>query len=431
MKLTRLLVHHYRSVVPGTELVFSPSLNLVLGENGTGRTTLLELISTVVGTDFSGLIHEAFSLEYDLSFPGMKLHVFVRNEQTAATPDPDEPPRKGSELLPLRTPQTGTSGLHPRIEVDLRFTSPAARMVMRADETGIDCKVDGAAAWSRTMHWSLLDRSVWTLLFMTAQYIDRDMKERLKELLRRTFLLAPQRFDEALGMFERMGNIRYAMEVRDGEVFPLGLMALPTWMPGWLREQVEREAPPDVLEFRHDAMERSFLARFVALAGFASGTFRVEVQEKRSFENGGRVGFGGFGFHFTRRDGQGLSHAELGFGQKRLLSFLYYLDVNEDFAITDELANGLHPRWVEACMREVGTRQVFLSSQNPLPFEHALFSSAEELRSSLLLCGPEPREGQARIAWSNPSWAAAGALFDASRLGARPLATLLREQGLW
>ena len=423
MKLTRLVIHHYRGVSPGTELVFSPSLNLVLGENGTGRTTLLELISTVIGSDFSGLIHETFSLEYDLTFPGMKLHVFVRNEQTSAPPEPDEPPRKGSALLHLRSPQTGASGPHPRIEVDLRLTSPAARLVMRADEAGIDCKLDGEAAWSRTMHWSLLDRSVWTLLFMTAQYIDKDMKERLKELLRRTFLLAPQRFDESLGMFERIGGIRYAMEVRDGEVFPLGLMALPTWMPAWLREQVEREAPPDVLELRHDALERSFLARFVGLADFASGTLRVEVQEKRSFENGGRVGFGGFGFHFTRRDGQGLSHAELGFGQKRLLSFLYYLDVNEDFAILDELANGLHPRWVEDCMRELGTRQVFLTSQNPLPFEHPLFSSAEELRSSLLLCGT--------TSWSNPTWAAAGALFDAYRLGARPLGALLREQGLW
>jgi hypothetical protein len=427
MKLTRLVVHHYRNVTPGTELVFSPSLNLVLGENGTGRTTLLDLLSTVVGSDFSGHIHEAFSLEYDLALPGMKLHVRARNEPASAAPEPEAPARKGSELLPLRVPVAEGPGLRARIEVDLRLTSPSAHVVMRADNDGIDCEVDGESVWSRAMHWSLLDRSVWTLLFMTAQYIGQDMKERLKDLLRRTFLLAPQRFDEALGMFERIGHIRYAMEARDGEVFPLGLMALPTWMPGWLREQVEREAPPDVLELRHDALERGFLARFVALAGFAAGTFRVEVLEKRSFENGGRVGFGGFGFHFTRRDGRGLSHAELGFGQKRLLSFLYYLDVNEDFAIADELANGLHPRQVEACMRELGARQVFLTSQNPLPFEHPLFSSAEELRASLLLCGAEPE----RITWANPSREAAEKLFDAYRLGARPLAVLLREQGLW
>ncbi|WP_228560953.1 MULTISPECIES: hypothetical protein [Myxococcus] len=157
----------------------------------------------------------------------MKLHVFVRNEEKAPAPDAEAPPRKGAALMPLRTPALDAS-LHLRIEVDVQFHSPSARLVMRADAAGMDCKVDGEAVWSRSMHWSLLDRSVWTLLFMTAQYIDAGMKERLKALLRRTFLLAPQRFDEALGMFERMGGIRYAMEVRDGEVFPLGLMALPT-----------------------------------------------------------------------------------------------------------------------------------------------------------------------------------------------------------
>ena len=33
MKLTTLKIHRYRDTVPGTELRFSPSLNLVLGRN--------------------------------------------------------------------------------------------------------------------------------------------------------------------------------------------------------------------------------------------------------------------------------------------------------------------------------------------------------------------------------------------------------------
>lgn len=429
MKLTRLTVHHFRSVAPGTELTPGPSLNLVLGENGTGRTTLLELISIVLASDFASLIHERFALEYELAFPGMKLHVYARND--TRVPERTEPgARQGAGLLPLRTPTLDT-GLQPLIEVELFLSSPSARLVMRADAEGIDCKVDGAPAWTRTMHWSLLDRSVWTLLFMTAQYIDAGMKERLKELLRRTFLLAPQRFDESLGMFERLGTIRYAMEVRDGEVFPLGLMALPGWMPGWLRERVEQEPLVDALELRHDALERSFLSRFVSLAGMESGKLRVEVLEKRSFENGGRVGFGGFSFHFVRRDGRELTQADLGFGQKRLLSLLYYLDVNEDFAILDEPANGLHPRWVEESLRELAGRQVFLATQNPLPLEHPVFASEEELRSALIRCAPVPHEGHERMGWAHPTRQLAAQLFDAHRGGSRPLGALLREHDVW
>ncbi|MCP3100298.1 AAA family ATPase [Myxococcus sp. K15C18031901] len=429
MKLTRLTVHHYRDIVPGTELTPGPSLNLVLGENGTGRTTLLELCSRVLASDFSGLIQEPFALEYTLDFPGMKLRVYARNDSDTE-PGPEAAERQGAALLPLR-PSGPAPLLRPRIELELRWSAPATHLVMRADDEGLDCKVDGERVWSRAMHWSLLDRSVWTLLFMTAQYIDAGVKERLKDLLRRTFLLAPQRFDESLGMFERIGAIRYAMEAHDGDVFPLGLMALPSWMPAWLRERVEQETPSGALELRHDALETSFLARFVRLAGFEAGRFRVEVLEKQSFENGGRVGFGGFGFHFTRRDGRTLTHEALGFGHKRLLSLLYYLDVNGDFALLDEPANGLHPRLVEACLGELGARQVFLASHHPLPLEHPAFDSEEALRAALVLCRLENHAGRERIRWSHPTRETTRALFAAHRQGTRPLGALLREHGLW
>jgi AAA domain, putative AbiEii toxin, Type IV TA system len=430
MKLTKLQIDKYRGVAPGTELTFGPGRNLVLGRNGTGRTTLLELISIVLCSDFSGLVHEEFSLQYTLAFPGIEIHVRARNVQGSSTPKPVGPPREGAALMPLRTPKV-VPHLEPLIEATLRFEAPSSQMVVRGDSSGLYCEVDGKPGYSRSMHWSVLDRSVWTLIFMVAQYIDRDVKERLKELLRRTFLLAPSRFDEALGMFDHIGNIKYAMEMQGEEVFPLGLMALPTWMPAWLRAQVERQAPSSTLEFPHDGLEHSFLAKFTSLAGFPAGKFRVEVVEKRTYENGGRVGFGQFGFRFTRPDGTELTQAQLGHGQKRLLSFLYYLDVNEDFVIADELANGLHPKWVEACLREIGSRQAFLTSQNPLLFEHVAFGTADALRSSLIHCGIETRDGREWLTWSKPTPEMAAKLFEAQQTRAQPLGELLRTHGLW
>lgn len=430
MKLSRLLIHQYRDLAPGTELTFSPSLNLVLGENGTGRTTLLELIATVLGSNFSGHMHEAFSLEYTLGYPGMDIHVAVRNERGATAMEPEEAAR-GSLVRAPRGPAESPREFEPFMEVHLQLHAPASRLVVRAHASGMACEVDGEPAWSRSLQWSLLDRSVWTVLFLVAQFIEPEVKERLNELLHRTFLLGPARFDEALGTFDGLAAIQYAMERRDGEVFPVGLMALPTWMPGWLREQVERGPPGEAIEFRHDARERGFLARFVALAGFASGTLRLEVLENRAFEDGGRMSFGRFGFRFTRRDGSELTQEQLGFGEKRLLSFLYYLDVNADFAIADELANGLHPQWVDACLRELGARQTFLASQSPLILGGLSFESAEEVRTSLVLCARRLRDGHERRCWSQPAAEVAGPLFAAYREGKRPLAELLRAHGLW
>jgi energy-coupling factor transporter ATP-binding protein EcfA2 len=429
MKLTKLKIHKYRDVAPGDELVFNPSLNLVLGENGTGRTMLLDLLSTVLASDFSGLIREEFSLEYDLAFPGMEIHVSVRNERPSTEARGGHDSREDSALLRLRAPKA-RAGLVPLIEAVLQFEAPASRLVMRADASGLACELDGKSVYSQSMHWSVMDRTVWVLLFMTAQYLEPEVKDRLKELLRRTFLLAPTRFDESLGMFERMGNIQYGMELREGEVFPLNLMAVPTWLPGLLRERVERKALADVITIRHDEVERSFLAKFVALAGFTAGTFRMELSDKR-VQGGGRLEFSRFGFDFTRRDGSVLTQEHLGFGQKRLLSFLYYLDLNEDFVIVDELANGLHPRAVEACLREIDDRQAFLTTQNPLLLEHVPLGSAEDVRSWLILCGAGLHLGHEQRVWSHPTEEAAAKLFRSFREGTTSLGALLRAQGLW
>ncbi|NRD56208.1 AAA family ATPase [Corallococcus exiguus] len=430
MKLTRLHVHHYRGLAPDTVLTFGPALNVVVGATGSGRTTLLELVSAVLCSDFSGLLREPFALEYALRFDALTVDVAVRNEPPAALPATAG--EGGSDAGPgaaLALPPAALAhGLMPSIVATVRWDAAEdARLVMRASATGFACEVAGAAGFSKRMHWSVLDRSVWTLLFMAAQYLERGVKDRLKDLLRETFLLAPPRFDEALGMFERIGAIRYAMEQRGEELFPLGLMALPTWMPGWLREQVEREPVPPSLLFRHEAQPQGFLARFVTLAGFASGTLTVDVTETTPLSQGGRLGFSGFRFAFVRPDGTPVTQEQLGHGQKRLLSFLYYLDVHESFVIADELADGLHPDLVRACVRDMGKRQAFVTSQNPLVLEQLEFTHAEQLRTSLIRC--QGGGGPGRWRWTQPTPEEAARWFDASRAGSVPLGAVLRAQG--
>ncbi|MCA9706180.1 MAG: AAA family ATPase, partial [Myxococcales bacterium] len=66
LKLKRLVVEQYRNVRPGTELRFDDGLNLVLGQNASGKTTLLALLSAVCRSAFEGIADEEFALEYEL-----------------------------------------------------------------------------------------------------------------------------------------------------------------------------------------------------------------------------------------------------------------------------------------------------------------------------------------------------------------------------
>ena len=61
----------------------------------------------------------------------------------------------------------------------------------------------------------------------------------------------------------------------------------------------------------------------------------------------------------------------LSYGQKRLLSFYWYLAVRADQpVVADELANGLHYEWIDACVNELSERQSFLATQNPLLMDY-------------------------------------------------------------
>src|SRR5256885_10303897 len=79
--LTRLRINTYRNIVSGTELTFSPSLNVLLGRNATGKTTLLKLISTILISDFTGLLNEEFAIEYDLHVSDGHLTAVLKNQR--------------------------------------------------------------------------------------------------------------------------------------------------------------------------------------------------------------------------------------------------------------------------------------------------------------------------------------------------------------
>ncbi|MFT4974442.1 MAG: recombinational DNA repair ATPase RecF, partial [Myxococcota bacterium] len=64
MRLTWLKIDKFPNVQPGTELHFSDSFNILLGKNGSGKTSLLNLIVRILRSDFDGLQQDTFSIHY-------------------------------------------------------------------------------------------------------------------------------------------------------------------------------------------------------------------------------------------------------------------------------------------------------------------------------------------------------------------------------
>jgi hypothetical protein len=175
---------------------------------------------------------------------------------------------------------------------------------------------------------------------------------------------------------------------------------------------------------------------FLDAAGRLIGALEVTCRpaSKKLEERGTEVSLEveGLEFSFKRANGTTLDQDLLSYGQKRLLTFFYYLTVHDTFVIADELVNGLHHRWIDACMSAIGDRQAFLTSQNPLLFDYIPdFESAAQLQSCFITCKTEVVDGSEELVWQNMSEDDADRMFDSYRAEIQPLGEILITRGLW
>ncbi|MDI1449628.1 hypothetical protein [Polyangium sp. 6x1] len=102
-----------------------------------------------------------------------------------------------------------------------------------------------------------------------------------------------------------------------------------------------------------DGEAPAFLRRFVALTGFDAAAMLI----RRDPTN--ELAFGPLAFRF-RRGRETMGHEALGFGEKRLLAILHYLEVPRLLVIANDLGSGLTPAWRRACEEALGSRRALL-----------------------------------------------------------------------
>lgn len=354
LKLRRLQIDQYRNVRP-CELRFNEGFNIVLGLNGTGKTTLLSLLSDLLRWHIGAISDgEPFRLRLDVTQDGR------------------------DQSLGLYQPITEAQ------ELDHRRHSELIRDSRIRFSEGLETLAELEAG-----EWGSLE----------------DTKS------------------QVLRVIPSPGNPSFI------------LSAVGPPLERALRAQSARDRV--VLS----AEDLPLLGEVARIEGFAAVSLHIERIEKvpvghqRWLHRYGRPRF-----YITRKDGSELYHDRLSRGQKRLLAFLYYLEANPDIVIADELVNDLHHAWIQHCVERIGNRQAFLTSQNPLLFDHLTFDSAEQVARSFVLCSTvsgsvisesEDLAQSEELIWRNPSEEEAESFFRAYQAGVLHVSEILRSKGLW
>jgi hypothetical protein len=441
LKLKRLTITKFRHVEP-TELVFDDLYTVPLGINGSGKTTLLKLISACLRSDFSAYRDEEFDLEYAFGIDGDTFSIRVLNELRAANFPPQpmlslgfDPPRLSSSAT-MTLERLGQAPFAMKLRDGLLYTDhPEARPGPPSGYQRAKMPVEGAF-----LAQSLFNAYGWL-----------DQIEAWREGTRGfpgALFQASQcyRFDESL---ETLGSLTGAMSTRgdappatSAELFfsrkahegATPFMANIAFLPEELRRGLTpqpNQSQIDEGSIKFGSDDVNFLKDFARTAGFSSGVLTINLTRSDSTETWRTFSFKGISFRFKTAHEDALEHELLSYGQKRLLSFLYYVACNDAFIVADELVNGLHHAWIEVCLDAIGERQAFLTSQNPILLDFLPPASPEEAQRRFIRCVPEEREGRDVMVWRNLTPDEAKELCANYAAGVQQLSDLLRIQGLW
>ncbi len=379
--LSEFEVRSFRNVRP-TTLTFRPGINVVLGKNAAGKTTLLNLLADSM---------RLFRVPQD----EMHTRQVVRDGAQVL--------RRETEVIPRRSLDPSRSRDFTIVErFDAAFDEGRFSAVL--SDRGLE--MDGK-----------------TMPLVGAEFplrgLVRELETRSNPLMMRFFWFPPdtRRLDESLEYLNEL--LAFSQTRKKGSLTENSMLhGLPVSF-----HEVTVQLDAEVGPYFH----AEFLSRAASVMGYDSAQCRVDVDTKTT---GGVVESKYYKLRFAFRAGQdAFSHASLSYGEKRLLAFFAMSDACPDIVIADELVNGLHHEWIRACIEEIGERQAFLTSQNPLLLDYLKFESVSDVQHGFVLC--ERATGRGDLVWRNPTEDEAKEFFSAYETGIQTVSEILIAKGFW
>jgi energy-coupling factor transporter ATP-binding protein EcfA2 len=426
VKLKWLEIERFRNVRPGTRLDFDDGFNVVLGRNGTGKTTLLRLLQAVVSGSYAEFEGEPIKIRGELM--GGEGSVYVSFDSTPETRK--SAPSVGESPASMQRLETA------HWSYETQFVSQSGTLTARSTPEGLVIRVADKVV-ERTAVSPFSVAPYRSILFEILESGTGAVVAGSLDALGEWEGHLNCRFDESTALFRRITShehsfgpglqLHYIEQLQasgGGGGFRDGFMSMG-FFEAHSHPLSDFEEP--VIAFTSETGQP---LRSIA---DSLGARRVAMCFNRSSLTGSigkRVAiFARPELHVTFPSGLTLQHDSLSYGQKRLLAFVYYLETIPGPVIADELVNGFHHTWVENCLDLIRNKgmQAFLTSQNPLLIDYLEFDSAEAAQRAFTLCELEGDD----VVWRQMTDDEAQSFYAAYETGVQHVGDILRTKGLW
>jgi ABC-type branched-subunit amino acid transport system ATPase component len=432
-RLVAMELKKVRNVREDTRLTFPTAGAVLLGKNGSGKTTLLDYIvglCTINPAAFES--EDGFHVSGTFSLKNSAV-ALLELEGTSSK----QPVELQASSLPGIQRLISTNETI-RIDLILRLEGhPEYRIAIRDGraELSVDGTPLGAPLSVPVPPHVQLIHAVVHLLERTGQIKQGKAEPVLSAM---SEVLAPHgvlcRFDEGLDYFRLLTEQRSAylntdIEIKEDfkSITSAGIGRIPQDLFDAMLPFNELAPEADHLAAKHTEVE--FLRTFARLCGFTAVTAIAPIESRRAEKNTDRLSINSLRF-LCDLDKDRISHSKLSFGQKRLLSYLYYLACNNQIAVADELVNGMHHEWIDYCLNDAcGDRQMFYTSQNPLLLDSLTFESERAVSERLIAC--RWNQEDKCFVWENLPAQTAADFFRLYKAGVQHVSDILRTRGWW
>jgi energy-coupling factor transporter ATP-binding protein EcfA2 len=437
--LRSLTIHRYEQFRDCERVEFSPDDNLILGVNGSGKTSLLRLLAAVLRWNYDALLGHPFDIEFEqvLEVDGaetVSIDGRVKN-QPALTAVKQQSPRQridrskyeGFEAHfdihhgsgPPLTVEVRESLIHPTLGDTHAFgdVTPVKSWIAYEIAENLDESRDRADLVGADLPLTACELSYHADDTFMVRETDIDFA-RLTEHVPYKYSV----FADNLVNFE-------PEDFSDVETRQWYYLIYSTALTAAKQQNGHDSPAPVTYELDAGVGQEGDVSSVLDALNAESISFRLKIEKTENIDDVTRLEGKGVEIEVRFPSGTKLNDRKLTFGQRRLITIgLGALSCGGSPLLVDEIDNGLHPGLVEKTMDLIRGRQTFIASHNKLVVDLLDYENPDDMRRTIHVCRREPDGTQRLIELSEDQ---VREVFEKIEVGIMHPSDVLIQEGLW